>query len=843
MFPLAPLAVALLAQFEPRQPRTYTSPPGRWSLRVEPEERSGTKGAEYVLTGGEREAWRKRQPFALWDAVVTDDGRVAGHAYSEAEIDAANGGSLRVVVLSPAGEVMLDERHERVPRAIGLFAQPELGRFVVRVRDDTWNKLGEQWWAYELATGKALYRERPRQKLAGDEPLVHVYAARAIPGTPLTLIQWRRWARMRKPEEVGVVFQLVDPEWNVVWSLARPHDYEAPGDADAEGRIGEEMRLNGALLATAERRFELRLIAEDARVTFGVERAGEGWTVSELARAPYEAAAPPVIPTRTLVLHARVPLVQPPEPGLEVRDVLALGFDERAHVRFVRHEGIEGAVALVRLDESGVVERVTPVASPRFAGAWFPLSAGRWWVAPPRPELGLGSACVVSEADGGAVPIPGFEVRWVQHVAALGADAFVLLGPWHDASGWREGLLACGLDGAVRWTKSIKGTISDDVCVTSDGRVVLLSSASGTLQVFDATGALVAVAEPWGRESANLCRVSADGEGVLVVDDARTPSIYRLDHEFAVRASLDVHRTGPLLGALRRNTQAAPGGRLWSTDGDQLVRLGEDGGVELTLGRAADDDALAHPGDAYIESRAGRVVVQDQRTRALHVFDGEGRRVTLCRLTADERSKLGSLSEFALTPDGAVYAGQVETDERILRFAPDGTSDGFRRFGLYGIAFAPNGDVLGIHDHMLERRSAHGAPLARIEKRPDGAWFRDIAGLAFAADGAFAVLDHERVDVSGDTRDACVSLFDSEGAPQRVLAVPAGVEAHALAYQGGGVLLEDWQRAWRMDASTGAVVALSIAEPSWSFGLSSDGRELWAVAEDGRSLLRYALEP
>jgi hypothetical protein len=171
MLTLATIALALLAQFDPVQPHTYRSPSGRWSLHVEPHERDGFGDADYALAHGELEVWRASEPFTLWDALVDDEGRVAGYGHTGNPV--AGGGALHVAVWSPAGELLLHEENERVssrylhgspgPHGTGLFAQPELGRFVVRVYDDGWNELGEQWWAYELATGKVLYRVRPRQ--------------------------------------------------------------------------------------------------------------------------------------------------------------------------------------------------------------------------------------------------------------------------------------------------------------------------------------------------------------------------------------------------------------------------------------------------------------------------------------------------------------------------------------------------------------------------------------------------------------------------------------------------------------------------------------------------------
>ena len=138
MLLLPVVALALLAQFEPLQPHTYTSPSGAWSLHVEPHDRDGFGEADYAFAHGEREVWRASEPFTLWNALVDDEGRVAGCGYTRSS--GAGEATRLVVVWSPAGELLLhDESDRRWSDFEGLFeAAVCTGARVCRQ--------GSRWW-------------------------------------------------------------------------------------------------------------------------------------------------------------------------------------------------------------------------------------------------------------------------------------------------------------------------------------------------------------------------------------------------------------------------------------------------------------------------------------------------------------------------------------------------------------------------------------------------------------------------------------------------------------------------------------------------------------------------
>ncbi|MSR62118.1 MAG: hypothetical protein EXS08_06715 [Planctomycetes bacterium] len=204
------------------------------------------------------------------------------------------------MILSPTGEVRLDEQHARqvdphpdarqpIPTGAGAFflaASPS--RVVMRVQRVPGSRAAEEWWTYELATGKALAREDPRMLLHADEFMPFVLYASAVPGTPLVLVQWWRADFDRDPSQLGAVFQLVDADWEVVWTMNRPTDYSSRDKATQPGLV-DDVRAHSAVLAMTERRFELRFPEEGVCAAFGIERVeGEqpGWIVTELSRMP-----------------------------------------------------------------------------------------------------------------------------------------------------------------------------------------------------------------------------------------------------------------------------------------------------------------------------------------------------------------------------------------------------------------------------------------------------------------------------------------------------------------------------------------------------------------------------
>ncbi|MSR60892.1 MAG: hypothetical protein EXS08_00400 [Planctomycetes bacterium] len=332
---LAFTALFTLAQL-PRelvQPAVQRSPSGRWSLAVEPHERSGTQGAEYVLRDGDALVWHGSRPFALRRAAVGEDGRVAGVAYSGGSAAQPDPRTLEVVLLAPTGAVRARESQARrssriahteaVPRARGVFLQPELGRFVVWLEDrqaDGNNRFVSSCLGYDLTSGARLSTQRLCSR-PEREPHEHLVDVRAIPGTSLALLCWMELDFDTQPIGRDARFQLVDERWRVLWEHSIAHDYQAGDDPNASLRF----LAKSSILATAQASFELWFVAEKLRVSFALEHSDDAWKVSELRRAAYVEPVEAEVelgPALRAHLVARVRLVDdeaPPAPPWRAR--------------------------------------------------------------------------------------------------------------------------------------------------------------------------------------------------------------------------------------------------------------------------------------------------------------------------------------------------------------------------------------------------------------------------------------------------------------------------------------------------------------------------------------------
>jgi len=273
-----PEGVALL------HPTQYASPSGAYVLDVDPSHRLGAGPGRYVMTREGEELWSKELPVTMWRAAVTDSGYAGGFAYSIG-YHSYDLGSFHVLVLSPTGEVVLDEETPRTlstllhtapdPRGIDVLVSDHLDRLVVRIANPD-GALEEVWKAYRLSTGEAIEVIGPSPPVLST-PIDRVYLdeVRAIPDTPLTLMRW--WyvgygsRRGSSPPPSGTVFVLQDPKGRCVWSLERRADYTVPGDAKAQLRLESRVREHGAILGVApEGRFILWDVGAKERVEFQV---------------------------------------------------------------------------------------------------------------------------------------------------------------------------------------------------------------------------------------------------------------------------------------------------------------------------------------------------------------------------------------------------------------------------------------------------------------------------------------------------------------------------------------------------------------------------------------------
>jgi hypothetical protein len=311
---------------------------------------------------------------------------------------------------------------------------------------------------------------------------------------------------------------------------------------------------------------------------------------------------------------------------------------------------------------------------------------------------------------------------------------------------------------------------------------------------------------------------------------------------------------GTLRSDYRRNVQVAPDGRLWTTDGQDLVRLGADGVVELALRAPARADVLEAPGRAAIDSAFGRVLVQDVRTRALHVFDASGARTLVCRTRPEELEELRFPLALGCTSDGGAFAASKLPTNRPVVFGPDGQSRGIVTLAVAGAGFFPGRDAYwGWRRHPV-RIGPDGDHELELLRRPDGSDWRDVRHLAVTRAEHVAVLDLPRRArgwaahvATHEPGRAVVARFDASGAPLSQHELPEGIYPTHVAHAGDWILVHSFgSDAWLLDVRDGSTWKLDVEaelDPVYEhdLGLSPGGDELWLLQAARRRLWTYSL--
>jgi hypothetical protein len=655
-------------------PATYESRSGEYVLEVDPSHVHGQGPAAYRLTRQGREIWSGPRPFTLLEAAVGDDGVVAGYAYHGGTEDFAKDDALHLVILDPRGRPRLDattpRRMSRVidggsePNVHGLVFDPDHDRVVFRVANVSES---EVWKPYRLSTGQALPTFNPESLMAVGELKVWLSDARPVRGTTLTLVEWGRNDYAKGQE--GTRFTLVEAAGKPVWALDLPKDREAAaGDRQAQARLARLSSISGILSVDRPGEFEVRVLATSERVLHRVALGGtRRWRVTELRRQalleePTAAAPLEAVPERPLKYLGAVRLGGGAEGGRSVmRGVQEFDLDDQGRFGFARVDapcevtlvvgGLEGGtpreLRLGSLEQESSSPLVawaggsTWLVSARFAQA--ERGAG-WWVdaasGATRPfELpsGLSVGALAGRPGGGAVVLGEQE------------SSTVLL--WLDAAGRQE----------RRFSEAAHSSASrllspEDVTVTASGETLVIDNIQHLVTAFDAKGApqrTIDLAKAWGRKPSYPSGISRDADGGFVCEDfgAAIPLV-RMRADGTMKAGVQPrYADGRPTGRLFR-VRAAADGALWGSDGEAVLRLGDDGVVERTIGAAADPGDLGEIAAVALDS-SDRIHAADRRTGAVHVFSPEGKRQHVCRPDPGDVTEALGPPASASRPTGA----------------------------------------------------------------------------------------------------------------------------------------------------------------------------------------------
>jgi len=855
----APLAQPALGQRMGRwtlDPKTYTSSSGEFALQVDPSTIYGQGEGSYVFTRGGKPAWEKKLPFTLWDAQVTDDGVIAGYAYSggqENYVPEGEEGRLHMVVLDADGALRMNEVLPRrgvfsctstVDRNVtGFMVDPENDRFIVRCREGGWASSTEAWRVFRLSTGALIDEFEFAHPKEGARENWFVLATQPVKGTPLVLVSWKynKWDETgNQLQGSGGRFALIDPGGGMVWEHDVPGGYPEPYASGLDGErdaaeikrlrmLAQEINRNGAILpCAAPRQFKLWLVREGQCVTFGVEKTDAGaWKVAERAREPRAIAAPAepsdqadALPALTLKHVGTIKLEADAAAAPEIRDIEYFDLDPSGRIGFLRAEPDRSITFVLADGERGVIRTLSlkellgenymlPKIASVGADQWV-LIAATWQVtaegerSEPRTH-----AWWLSSDTGKLEPIEPFTGQGARRIAAVAGGGFAVTIDPPLGSGQAEAVAVFDPGGKERWRRRAApdGGISygtSGVTVTSDGAVVVEQQYGEDLAFFNGDGTFVrttSCADLFGKDSSGAGSVSADLDGGLLVTlHYPAGQVYRVARDGSIRARFKVAhpdgRSVELVGFPDQvGVRVAQDGTLWACDGHTLLRLDESGVVRQILGEAPDAPVLRRIAAAAVD-QGGNIYLTEQRNGITHVFDANGKPVRLLRPDpADFDDADGQGLDVA--GDGAVYVGLVKfspTGERVgLRALPTGVEAPDSFFGR--VRSHPHGPQFWVISNERATLVGDGdRVLRKIERRPDGNWLDRVEASAVGPHGELALASESTNVESGDRK--AISVYGPDGEPRVTSMLPDFEESwprwESIAFSGRYVLTGPW---------------------------------------------------
>ena len=879
-------AAAWNARTEYLHPTSHVSASGEYALFVDPSHVMGSGPADYRLARNGETVWTNRFPFALWNAVVSDAGLVAGCAYSHGwegyplkDFD-DRPGDFSVVVLSPAGTLVAQDVHPRqsggmdnppVPVALDMFFDGLSTNFVVRVDHTNQFRNGEQWWVYDLARGERRATVEPRTHMPDPDLSRSILAAQPLPGTPLVLAHWWRYAKSK----CGGDFTLVDAAGQPVWSLSLPEDYEMPGREKWGDTLFNHVQQHGAILGVGPGgTFDLYHVRESQRVSYAVESSEPGqWQVRETARGPYQWTAPvaatnPLPATAALEKLGEIPLAAAGGEGSNAfAGVEAFDFDPGGTICALQDP--RGQPRLLHLTQSG--ELLAELRLPEDAPPAYPYVVGPAAIGDQRFVVGFPVTNNVTRwyladfATNEIRRIAQADDSTAQACAGFPDGRFVALTTRNVGGSHSHGMTMFDATGKTIWVVADDVGYSrrdddflspEDVAVAGSNRIAVLDHVRHSLQFFDNRGrfrGLVEFDEIWDRKPNYLTDLAADADGgFLLYDFNAKETLLCLNGDGTIRRASSPRRADGSLVRVHDGVKRSPQGDLWTCDGQSLMRLDAQDRAGLVLGPAADPAALAKPGLAVV-GPGDRVYVADERTKSIHVFDAAGQPLGRCAPAPEDLKEISRVSHLAFAPNGHVFAALDFDAEDYLEFGPDFARIGWsptpptaRLFGEQRFP-QPNGTnvwIAGMHDLLLF--DAAGNLLRQVSRRADGKWLERPGLATVAPDGSVAIRAFSQ-DLG-----ASINVFDANG--DAVSSFDAPGHGHYSDYYPFAPLAYDGQRIYARDGNQVAahglqgelrgVFAFADAEEAkkWTGPfLAAEGRELWFVAAETRTVHRFAV--
>lgn len=718
---------SLLAQRGPLStldPKTYASPSGEFKLQVNPSTIYGQGEGAHRLSKDGKEIWSKSLLFTLCDAEVTDDGTVAGYAYSlgyenmPIDRNQDEDGKLHIVILDPTGGLRMNAALPRsgsfsctstVDRNVrGFFADPENDRFVVRCQEGGWSSGGEIWRTYQLSTGKLLDEIRLAHAEKSERESWFLWSAKPLAGTPLIILYWQYKIWDDNGNDLrayGAEFNLIDGAGRVQWELNRPNDtpdyYEYSKRLDQEKDQGEWQRLSaiesqlrehGAILKSSQPgQFDLWFVAEMQRATFATAKAGDKWIVHEQARAAYtwpERTTPPTpelsMPAMTLRPAGTIQLDIRSAPLPAIRAIKYFDLDGRGNLGMLRQERMEAPTFLLAdvggkvLLERNLFELTGPncnlVTANWLEGSRWLVMAHRWNRLPgEKTSEAVTVGAWLDVTNGRLTPIASFP-QGARHVTGLKDGGFALVIEPKLGTGIQETVASFDRNGKELWRF---GAVHDEgltfgtsgIVELSDGKVVITREYGHSLTFLNADGSYirnVKCESILGKEHSGTDFLAADcGGGLILCTQYDNKTVTRVGQDGTTKQSFRVRwHDGsriPLVGFPdQTGVRCAQDGTFWACDGHAMYRLDSSGKVMTLLGEPPDNLELRDVATAHVD-QSGKVYLSDQRNSITHVFDPAGRRAGVLQPDPFCGGD-GFVSSIDVSADGHVFIDSVMFD-------------------------------------------------------------------------------------------------------------------------------------------------------------------------------------
>ncbi len=862
-------------------PKTYVSPSGAYSLLVNPSDLLGRGPADYQFTKNGKVLWEKRLPFTMWDAAVADNGSVARYGYThgwrgfaEEGIDAGMGDFI-VALLSAEGKILNQETHAREhsrfhdfppnPLAAGTVLDEFGKRFIIRVCDPDVNRHIEQWWVYDLGSGKRIGLLEPAKFMSPGEAIIHVLDAKALPGTPLVLTHWSKFVYPRD----GTVFTLVDRKGKAVWRLDLDDDYDVPNDEDEEDRIQRIIREKGAILSVnGVPAFDICMVKEQQRATFSVKKESDAWQVRETSRKPYVLEPTEAVKKEKPIEYPRLNVEtigvvkldvadSPKDAG--IRNVMSFDFDSKGSICALLDYK---APRLVLVSQEGKILRELrlPVEKiPETARFSNPANVGgsKFVVAMSTWDIGSVAECFLADFDSGSVKkLTDFASPTVEALVGFEDGRFAALTNRRVKYSAIHGLFFFDSHGKRLWKKEDHGYSGEpddflspeDISRYGTDTIAVLDNIRKAVQLFDVRGGflrMIDLEKTWGREPNYPTDIAEDSDGGFIVYDfnAKTPLV-RMDSKGRIKSELvprfaDDRRFRVCDGAKR-----SPQGRLWTSDGESLLRLDADGVVDRILGKKPALDILSQPGRSTVDAN-DRLYVSDRRTKTVHVFNAAGKKLGVCVPDAKDLSEISSVHHIAVSPTGEVFV-QLYYDNTCVRFGADLKRLGTAEVGLDSVSeewyFPSSGDlcwIVGYHDIFLVKELKN--VVRTIKRRKDGCWLELPQRLSVAPDGSIAVI------ASSQSLGVSVNTYSPAGDAQTTFSVPFSFSIE-LAYNGRLICIRPLGETDVFVFEPGGRCLGRFSLPAGTTGndwngpyFAAQGKQLWFFDREHLTLHKYKL--